>query len=77
LRALVEHRDSRPNALINEYHENFFLVAKKNRAADARRTEATDLHFDNGLTHTVSLVIPFPPRSELLSMGHEAIENVS
>ena len=71
LRALVEHRDRRPNALINEHHENFFLVAKKNGAADARRTEAADLDFDNGLTHTASLVIPFPPRSELLSTGDQ------
>src|ERR1700736_1814220 len=71
LRALVEPRDRRPNALINEHHENFFLVAKKNGAAHARRTEAADPHFDNGLTHTVSLVIPFPPRSELLSTGDQ------
>src|SRR5258706_1649549 len=72
LRALLEHRDRRPNALINEHHENLVLVAKKNRVAAARRSEAADLHFDNGLTHTASLVIPFPPRSELLSTGdHE------
>ncbi len=57
LRALLEHRDRRPNALINENHENFFLVAKKNRAATARRSHAADLHFDNGLTHTASLAI--------------------
>ena len=71
LRALLEHRDRRPNALINEHHENLVLVAKKNRAAAPRRTEAADLHFDNGLTHTASLVIPFPPRSELLSTGDQ------
>src|SRR5260221_4800431 len=71
LRALLEHRDRRPNALINEHHENLVLVAKKNRAAAARRSEAADLHFDNGLTHTASLVIPFPPRSELLSTGDQ------
>src|SRR5258708_20110626 len=67
LRALLEHRDRRPNALINEHHENLVLVAKKNRAAAARRNEAADLHFDNGLTHTASPVISFPPGSELLS----------
>src|SRR5690349_2030232 len=71
LRALLEHRDRSPNALINKHHENFFLVAKKNRAAAARRSEAADLHFDNGLTHTARLVIPFPPRSELLSTGDQ------
>src|SRR5258707_11449991 len=59
LRALLEHRDRQTNALLNVHHENFFLVAKKNRAAAARRSEAADLHFDNGLTHTASLVIPF------------------
>src|SRR5258708_40011287 len=58
-------------SLINENHESFFLVAKKNRAAAARRSEAADLHFDNGLTHTARLVIPFPPRSELLSTGDQ------
>src|SRR5271165_300777 len=56
LHALHEHRDRRPNALINENNENFFLVAKKNRATAARRSHATDLHFDNGLIHTASLV---------------------
>src|SRR5208282_262599 len=40
LRALLEHRDRRPNALINENHESFFLVAKKNGAAAARRRYA-------------------------------------
>jgi len=40
LGALLEHRDRRPNALINENHESFFLVAKKNRAAAVRRRYA-------------------------------------
>src|SRR6266436_2467313 len=71
VRALLEHRDRRPNALINQYHENLVLVAKKNRAAAAGRSEAADLHFDNGLTHTASLLISFPPRSELLSTGDQ------
>ena len=35
LRALHEHRDRRPNALIDEDHESLFLVAKKN--GDSRR----------------------------------------
>jgi hypothetical protein len=70
LRALLEHRDRRPNALINENHESFFLVAKKNRAAAARRSHAADLHFDNGLTHTS---LAFPPRSELLSTGDQEL----
>ena len=38
LRALLEHRDRRPNALLNVNHENLVLVAKKNRAAAARRS---------------------------------------
>src|SRR5258706_12917790 len=71
LRALLEHRDRRPNALINEHRENLVLVAKKNRAAAARRNEAADLHFDNGLTHTASPVISFPPGSELLSTADQ------
>src|SRR5260370_29253817 len=71
LRALLEHRDRRPNALINEHHENLVLVAKKNRAAAARRSEAADLHFDNGLTHTAGPVIPSRPGSELLSTGDQ------
>src|SRR5260370_39953363 len=71
VRALLEHRDRRPNALLNEHHENLVRVAKKTRAAAAGRSEAADLHFDNGLTHTASPVIPFPPRSELLSTGDQ------
>jgi hypothetical protein len=31
LRALLEQRDRQTNALLNVNHENFFLVAKKNR----------------------------------------------
>src|SRR3984893_10567614 len=62
LRALLEHRDCRPNALINENHENFFVVAKKNAAAAARRSYGVDLHFDNGLTHTASLVARLPAK---------------
>ena len=71
LRALLEHRDRRPNTLLNVNHENLVLVAKKNRAGAARRSEAADLHFDNGLSHTAGLVIPFPPGSELLSTGDQ------
>ena len=69
LRALLEHRDRRPNALINENHENRFLVAKKNRAADARRNEAADLHFDNGLTHTAGLVTRLPAEIRIAFNG--------
>jgi len=36
LRALLEHSDRRPNALINENYENFFLVTEKNGAASRR-----------------------------------------
>jgi hypothetical protein len=69
LRALLEHRDRRPNALINENHESFFLVAKKNRAAAARRSQAADLHFDNGLTHTASLVARLPAKIRIAFNG--------
>jgi hypothetical protein len=60
LRALLEHRDRQTNALLNVNHENFFLVAKRNRAAAARRSSAEDLYFDNGLTHTAGLVTRLP-----------------
>jgi hypothetical protein len=40
LRALHEHRNRRPNALIDEHHENLVLVAKENRAAAAHRESA-------------------------------------
>src|SRR6516165_4091336 len=45
LRALHEHRDRRPNALLNENHENLFLIAKKDRATAARRSHGAHLHF--------------------------------
>src|SRR5271166_4943195 len=57
LRALHEHRDRRSNALIDEHHEYLVLVAKENCAAAAGRSYGTDVHFDNGLTHTASLAI--------------------
>ena len=49
--ALHEHRDRGADTLINENHENLFLIAKKNRAAAARRSHGAHLHFDDGLTH--------------------------
>ena len=58
LRALHEHRDRRPNALIDEDDESLFLVAKKNGEAIAGRSYGADVHFDNGLTHTASLYSP-------------------
>ena len=58
LRALHKHRDRRPNALIDEDGESLFLVAKKNGEAIAGRSYGTDVHFDNGLTHTASLYSP-------------------
>ena len=57
LRALHEHRDRRPNALIDEHHEYLVLVAKENCAAAAGRSHGANLNFDNGLTHTASLAI--------------------
>jgi hypothetical protein len=60
LRASPEHCDRRPDTLINENHENLFLVAKKNRAAAARRSHGTHLHFDDGLTHDRISLTLFP-----------------
>jgi hypothetical protein len=67
LRALHERRDRCRNALIDKDHENLFLVAKKNGEAAAGGSYSTEVHFDNGLTHTGSLYFAFTPRSELLS----------
>jgi hypothetical protein len=61
-RALLEQRDRQTNALLNVNHENLVLVAKKNRTAAAGRSEAADLHFDNGLTHTAGLVTSLPAK---------------
>jgi hypothetical protein len=65
-RALHEHRDRRSNALIDEHYE--YLVLRCQGKLRSRRHGA-DLHFDNGLTQTASLVIHFLPRSELLSVS--------
>ena len=42
----------------NGVYESLFLVAKKNGEAAAGRSDGTDVHFDNGLTHTASLYSP-------------------
>jgi hypothetical protein len=55
LHALSEHRYSPSNALIYKNHENFVLIAEKNRAAATGRNHCADLNFDNGRTHTPSL----------------------
>src|ERR1700692_3010397 len=57
LHALHEHRDRRPNALIDEHHEDLVLVAKENCAAAAHRSHVADLNFNNGLAHNASLAI--------------------
>ena len=69
LPALLEHRDRRPNALLNVNHENLVLVAKKNRTGAAGRSEAADLHFDNGLTHTAGLVTRLPAKIRITFNG--------
>jgi hypothetical protein len=56
LRALHKHRNRYPDTLIDVDHENFFLIAKKNRDAGAGRRHCADLYFDNRLTHVGSLV---------------------
>ena len=63
LRVLHEHRDRGADTLLNENHENLFLVAKKNRAAAARRSHGTHLHFDDGLTHDRISLTLFPLRA--------------
>src|ERR1700751_213710 len=55
LRALHKYRNRYPDTFIDVDHENFFLIAKKNRAAAACRRHCADLHFDNGLAHVGSL----------------------
>jgi hypothetical protein len=60
LRALHEHRDRRPNALVDEHHENLVLVAKENRATVAHRGNGSDLHFNNGFTHIPNLLTRLP-----------------
>jgi hypothetical protein len=68
-RALHEHRDRRSNALIDEHHEDLVIVAKKNRATAAGRSHGADLHFDNGLTHTASLVTRLPAKIRIAVNG--------
>ena len=72
LGALHEHRDRRPNALIDEDHESLVLVTKKNGEATAGRSYGSDLHFDDGFAHTVRLYSPSrrdpnycPPRQSI------------
>jgi hypothetical protein len=67
--ALHEHRDRRPNAMIDVHHENLVLVAKENRAAATRRGYSADLHFDNGLTHTANLVTRLPAKIRIAFNG--------
>ena len=66
LLALHEHRDRRPNALIDEDDESLFLVARETAKAVPARSYGTDVHFDNRLTHCKS-PFAFTPGSELLS----------
>jgi hypothetical protein len=62
LRALPEHRDGRPHALVDEQHENLVLVAKENGVAIARRGYGADLHFDNGFAHIENLATRLPTK---------------
>jgi hypothetical protein len=45
------------------------VCAKKNRADAAGRSEAADLHFDNGLTHTAGLVTRLPAKIRIAFNG--------
>src|ERR1700722_18963422 len=51
-----EHSNRRTHALIDVDHENLLFVANKNRTATAGGNHSANLHFDNGFTHTASLV---------------------
>ena len=69
LRALREHRDRCPNALIDEHHENLVLVAKENRAAAAHRGYGEDLHFDIRFTHIANFVTRLPAKIRIPLSG--------
>ena len=71
--AFALHRldDERGSVVVDRIGECVDVVKRRECEAAARRSEAADLHFDNGLTLTAGLVIPFPPRSELLSTGDQ------
>ena len=50
--------DRRPDALIDEDDESLFLVANENGEATVGHSYRTEVHFDNGPTHTASLYSP-------------------
>src|SRR5260370_24048466 len=74
--ALHEHRDRRPNTMIDVYHENLVLVAKENRAAAARRGHSADLHFDNGFAHTANLVTRLPAKIRIAFNGRSGTRTI-
>jgi hypothetical protein len=59
---LHEHRDRRPNALIDEHHKNLVPVAKENRASSAHLDYGADLHFNNEFTHIANLLTRLPAK---------------
>jgi hypothetical protein len=68
---LHEHRDCRPDALIDEHHENLVLVAKENRAPVAYRGYGADLHFDDRFTHIANLLTRLPDRIRIALSGDD------
>jgi hypothetical protein len=69
LRALHKHRNRYPDTLIDVDHENFFLIAKKNRDAAASRRHCADLYFDNRLAHVASLGSQVASGYRILRLG--------
>src|SRR6516164_7084911 len=60
----------------NQHHEYLVLVAKKNRAAAAGRSHGADLHFDDGLTHTASLVTRLPAKIRIAVNGRSGTKTI-
>src|SRR5208337_2321419 len=71
LRALHEHRDRRPDALIDEHHETFSSLPRKTAQPPPVAAMARTCTSTTGLLILQVSSLAFPPRSELLSMGDQ------
>ena len=71
LRALREHRDRRPNALIDEDHENFFSLPRNTAKPPLLAATARTLTSTTGLLILQVSSLAFTPRSELLLTGDQ------
>src|SRR6516225_11077552 len=77
LRALHKHRNRHPDTLIDVDHDNFFLIAKKNRDAAAARRYGADLYFDNRLAHVASLGSHVASGYRILQAGQNRVDGSS